>query len=349
MRTIDSDPAERQITMSIKILGTGSYLPEKVVTNDDLALSLETSDDWIFSHTGIHSRHMAAPEETTSVMAVNAARQAMAAADVTADEIGLIIVATSTPDYNTFPSTACLVQDALGCKDSGAYDLQAACAGFIYALEQGRGWVTLHPTRKALVIGAETLTRVVDWNDRASCILFGDGAGAAVLGQTDESQPVLNDGKPMVKCETILGADGSGYNFICREGGTRVVPAPGQVPIPHLTLQGRPVFNFAVRTMDSVVTKLCLNAGLTPEELDRVFAHQANGRIIEAVARRMNLPIEKFYMNIATIGNTSAASIPVTLDEAVKKGELKDGMRICLVGFGAGLTYGGSLMQWPFL
>ena len=335
--------------MTLKILGTGSYLPEKIVTNDDLAHSLETSDEWIYSHTGIHSRHMAASEETTSSMAVQAARQALTVAGVTPDEIGLIIVATSTPDYNTFPSTACLVQEALGCKNAGAYDLQAACAGFIYALEQGRGWVSLHPDRKALVAGAETLTRVVDWNDRASCILFGDGAGAAVIGATDEEQPRLNDGKPFITCETLLGADGSGFNFICREGGTRVAPAPGQVPIPHLTLQGRPVFNFAVRTMDAVVTKLCLNAGLTPEELDRVFAHQANGRIIEAVARRMNLPIEKFYMNIEAIGNTSAASIPVTLDEAVRKGELTDGMRICLVGFGAGLTYAGSLMQWPFL
>ena len=245
--------------------------------------------------------------------------------------------------------TACLVQDALGCKTAGAYDLQAACAGFVYALEQGRGWASLHPGRKVLVIGSETLTRVVDWNDRASCILFGDGAGAVVVGSEPGDPPVPTDGKPAVRCETILGADGSGYSFIAREGGTRVAPAPGQVPIPHLTLQGRPVFNFAVRTMDSVVMKLCLNAGLTPVELDRIFAHQANGRIIEAVARRMDLSLDKFYMNIARTGNTSAASIPVTLDEAVRKGELAEGMRICLVGFGAGLTYAGTLMTWPYL
>jgi len=335
--------------MGIRILGTGSYLPPKVVTNDDLAKSLDTSDDWIYSHTGIHSRHMADADDTTSGMAAKAARKAMEAAGVGPDEIGLVVVATSTPDYSTFPSTACLVQDALGCKAAGAYDLQAACAGFVYALEQGRGWVTLHPDRKALVIGAETLTRIVDWNDRASCILFGDGAGAVVIGATDSEPPAPTDGRPAVRCETLLGADGSGYSFIAREGGTRIVPAPGQVPIPHLTLQGRPVFNFAVRTMDAVVMKLCVNAGLTPEELDRIFAHQANGRIIEAVARRMNLPLEKFYSNIESTGNTSAASIPVTLDEAVRKGKLRDGMRICLVGFGAGLTYGGTLTTWPHL
>ncbi len=333
--------------MTFKILGTGSYLPKKVVTNDDLALSLDSSDEWIYSHTGIHSRHMAEADDTTATMAVKAARSALAAANVSPEEIGLIIVATSTPDYSTFPSTACLVQDALGCKEAGAYDLQAACAGFVYALEQGRGWVALHPARKVLVIGAETLSRIVDWNDRASCILFGDGAGAVVIGEDGENDAFPDDGKPAVRCETLLGADGSGYNFIAREGGTRVAPAPGQVPIPHLTLQGRPVFNFAVRTMDAVVMKLCVNAGLLPTELDRIFAHQANGRIIEAVARRMDLAIEKFYMNIATIGNTSAASIPISLDEAVKKGELTRGMRICLVGFGAGLTYGGTLMQWP--
>jgi len=335
--------------MSLKILGTGSYLPPKVVTNDDLAKSLDTSDEWIFSHTGIHARHMAGADDTTSSMAVKAARAAIESAGVQLDEIGLVIVATSTPDYNTFPSTACLVQHALGCKTAGAYDLQAACAGFVYALEQGRGWAALHPGRKVLVIGSETLTRVVDWNDRASCILFGDGAGAVVVGDAPGEPPAPSDGRPAVRCETILGADGSGYNFIAREGGTRVAPAPGQVPIPHLTLQGRPVFNFAVRTMDSVVMKLCLNAGLTPVELDRIFAHQANGRIIEAVARRMDLSLDKFYMNIAGTGNTSAASIPVTLDEAVRKGELAEGMRICLVGFGAGLTYAGTLMTWPYL
>ncbi len=327
--------------MALRIFGTGSYLPPKVVTNDDLAQSLDTSDEWIYTHTGIHARHVAEADDCTSTMAAKAGRAAIEASGLDASEIGLVIVATSTPDYNTFPSTACLVQNALGLKECGAYDLQAACAGFIYALEQARGWATLHPEKKALVVGAETLTRVVDWHDRASCILFGDGAGAVVLGDDGTGDKV--------KTLSVLGADGSGFAFISREGGTRIAPAPGQVPIPHMTLQGRPVFNFAVRTMDAVIMQLCVQAGITPVELDRIFAHQANGRIIDAVSRRMDLALSKFYMNIETTGNTSAASIPVAIDEAIRKGDLRDGMKIVLVGFGAGLTYGGMLMNWPRL
>jgi len=249
-------------------------------------------------------------------------------------------VATSTPDFCTFPATACLVQNALGCKNAGACDLQAACAGFIYALEQGRCWVAAHPDKKALVIGAETLSRIVDWTDRATCILFGDGAGAVVVGADDVASP-----PPAVK----LGSDGSGSEFIYRAGGARVVPAPGQVPLPYLVLHGRSVFNFAVKTMDAVVNDLCTSIGIAPADLDRIFAHQANGRILEAVGRRMELPMDKFYMNIESTGNTSAASIPVAIDQAVRKGELKEGDRICLVGFGAGLTYAGMITAWPRL
>lgn len=327
--------------MAIKILGTGSYLPPKVVTNDDLAQSLETSDEWIYSHTGIHSRHIAEEDDCTSTMATKAARLAMDAAGVKPDEIGLIIVATSSPDYNTFPSTACLVQAALGCPATGAYDLQAACAGFVYALDQARCWVKVNNTRKALVIGAETLSRVVDWRDRASCILFGDGAGAVVLGDVPEEAGA--------DAHTVLWADGNGAGFISREGGARRAAVPGTVKIPYLELQGHDVFAFAVRSLAKVTNQLCDKLGTTPAHLDRVFAHQANGRIIEAVARRMKLPLEKFYLNLETTGNTSAASIPLALDEAVRKGELKDGMKIVLCGFGAGLTYAGTYVQWPYL
>lgn len=326
--------------MAIKILGTGSYLPPNVVTNDDLAKSLDTSDEWIFSHTGIHSRHIADENDCTSTMATKAAREAMAAAGVKPDEIGLIIVATSSPDYNTFPSTACLVQAALDCPATGAYDLQAACAGFVYALDQARCWVKVNPTRKALVIGAETLSRLVDWRDRASCILFGDGAGAVVIGDTPDSGP---------DAHTVLWADGKGAGFISRDGGARLPHQAGTIPIPFLVLQGHDVFAFAVRSLAKVTNQLCEMLGTTPDKLDRVFAHQANGRIIEAVARRMKLPIEKFYLNLATTGNTSAASIPISLAEAVRSGELKDGMNIVLCGFGAGLTYAGTYMRWPFL
>ena len=324
--------------MAVKILGTGSYLPPRTVSNDDLAKSLDTSDEWIYSHTGIHSRHIAGADDSTSSMAVKAARQAIERAGVSPDEIGTVIVATTTPDYLAFPSTACIVQDALGCKNAGAFDLMAACSGFIYALETARGLVAVNPDRKVLVIGSETLSRIVDWNDRTTCILFGDGAGAAVVGACDGEDSWI----------TRLGSDGSGARFIIREGGTRLDPQSEEAKSlgSQLKMNGRQVFNFAVKTLDEVVRGLCSRAGIKVADLDRVFAHQANGRIIEAVARRMELPLSKFYLNIHETGNTSAASIPVALDQAVREGELKPGMRIALVGFGAGLTYGGTLMTW---
>ena len=340
--------------MGIKILGTGSYLPPKVVSNSDIAQSLDTSDEWIFSHTGIHSRHVAGAGESTSSMAAKAAKAAMESAGADPAEIGLIVLATSTPDYNPFPSTACIVQDILGCRNAGAFDLQAACAGFVYALEQARGFVNFYPEKKALVIGAESLTRILDWTDRSSCILFGDGAGAVVLGN-DEPHGVASVN---TTAHTILGADGGGAHFIMRTGGCRdalpVSPATG-VPekpkpyLPELTLKGHDVFVFAVKTLAKVCSDLCSKLGTTPEEIDKVFAHQANGRIIEAVARRMKLPLGKFWLNLETTANTSAASVPISLDQAVRAGELKDGMKILMVGFGAGLTYAGTYCVWPNL
>ena len=340
--------------MAIRVLGTGSYLPPKVVTNEDIAAALDTSDEWIFSHTGIHARHVAGEGETTSTMAAKAAKAALDMAKVDPSEIGLIVLATSTPDYATFPSTACVVQSLLGCENAGAFDLQAACAGFIYALEQARGFVNFYPDKKALVIGAECLTRILDWTDRASCILFGDGAGAVVLG-SDDAPGVAST---TTLAHTILGADGKGQGFIMRTGGTREAlpldPVTG-IPVkpspiePKLTLQGHDVFAFAVRKLSKVVGDLCERLGTTPGELDRVFAHQANGRIIEATARRMKLPIEKFWLNLETTANTSAASVPISLDQAVRAGELRDGMKIVMVGFGSGLTYGGTYCIWPEL
>ena len=336
--------------MGIRILGTGSYLPPKVVTNEDIAQSLETSDEWIYSHTGIHSRHVAEEGESTSTMAAKAARAAMEAAGVKPEEIGLIVLATSTPDYNPFPSTACVVQGMLGCVNAGAFDLQAACAGFVYALEQARGFVNFYPEKKALVIGSESLTRILDWTDRSSCILFGDGAGAVVVGDDGAG------GAPTARA--ILGADGSGCHFIQRTGGTKEalpldpmtgIPVAPQPFLPKLSLMGHEVCAFAVRTMSRVTEELCASLGSEPASLDRVFAHQANGRIIEACARRMKLPLEKFWLNLQETANTSAASIPISLDQAVRAGELKDGMKIVLVGFGAGLSYGGIHMTWPNL
>ena len=339
--------------MGIKILGTGSYLPPKVVTNDDIAKSLDTTDEWIFSHTGIHSRHVAGDGESTATMAAEAARRAMEASGTSPEEIGLIVLATSTPDYNPFPSTACVVQAMLGCTNAGAFDLQAACAGFVYALEQARGFVNFYPDKKALVIGAESLTRILDWTDRASCILFGDGAGAVVLGN-DEAPGVAS---AKTTAHTILGADGQGAHFITRTGGCKNalpftsmgIPAKVDPERPELVLMGHDVFAFAVRTLSKVARDLCEKLGTTPEALDRVFAHQATGRIIEAVARRMKLPLSKFWLNLETTANTSAASIPISLDQAVRAGELTDGMKIVMVGFGAGLTYAGTYCTWPCL
>ena len=339
--------------MGIRILGTGSYLPPKVVTNEDIARSLDTTDEWIYSHTGIRSRHVAGEGESTATMAAKAAQAALEASGVTPAEIGLIVVATSTPDYNPFPSTACVVQSLLGCTGAGAFDLQAACAGFVYALEQARGFVNFYPDKKALVIGSESLTRILDWSDRSSCILFGDGAGAVVLGN-DEPPGVAS---LKTKAHTILGADGAGAHFISRTGGCREalpmtdagIPAKVAPQPPELVLMGHDVFAFAVRTLSKVARDLCEKLCTTPDELDRVFAHQANGRIIEAVARRMKLPLGKFWLNLETTANTSAASIPISLDQAVRSGELKDGMKIVMVGFGAGLTYGGTYCTWPEL
>ena len=335
--------------MAIKILGTGSYLPPKVITNDSLAAALDTSDEWIFSHTGIHSRHVAEAGETTSTMAAKAAKAAMEAAGAAPDEIGLVVVATSTPDFSPFPSTACIVQGMLGCESAGAYDLQAACAGFVYALDQARGFVATHPGRKAIVIGAECLTRILDWTDRAYCILFGDGAGAVVIGAEGDAVPAAR---------TILGADGKSSHFIERNGGTKDplpldpktgIPMRPEPELQTFTLQGHDVFAFAVRILAKTAKDLCEAGGESVSDIDRVFAHQANGRIIEAVARRMKLPLEKFFLNLDTTANTSAASIPIALDEAVRQGELSDGMKILMIGFGAGLTYGGIRCDWPVI
>lgn len=321
--------------MFVHITGTGAYLPERVVTNAELAQKLDTTDEWIYSHTGIRSRHIGADAETTSVMAVHAARAAIESAGLKPEQIGLIIVATSTSDFHSFPSTACLVQAALGATNAAAFDVQAACTGFIYAVEAARGMMQVNPC-PTLVIGADMMSRIVDWKDRNSCILFGDAAGAVVLEASDVPGGISH---------TILKADGSGAQLIYREGGSRD-PATGPW-MPHtLHMNGRAVFNFAVKVFDDILCGLLTRAGNTFKDLACVIPHQANTRIVEAVARRMDVPMETFYMNMETVGNTSAASIPVALDAAVRSGKIKEDDLMVLVGFGAGLTYGGILMKW---
>ncbi|MGN0854014.1 MAG: beta-ketoacyl-ACP synthase III [Kiritimatiellia bacterium] len=332
----------------VKIAGTGSYLPARIVTNDEIARRLDTSDEWIFTHSGIHARHWAAPEETSSTMGAEAARRALAAANVPPEEIGLIVCATSSPDYGTYPANACLIQAALGCVNAGCFDVSAACSGFLYALETARDWMLAHPGMKALAIGCEVLTRSVDWNDRSISILFGDGAGAVVLAMADCPADV---GEYL----SVHGADGTGSQAITHDGGYRK-PMPevpvGEVamwPVTYMTMNGRAVFNFAVRKLSEIVDTLTARAGIAPDDLTRIYAHQANARILEAVAKRVDLPLEKFFMSIAETGNMSTASVPYIIDKAVCAGELKEGDRVLLSAFGSGLTWGGALTVWPWL
>lgn len=333
---------------AVKIIGTGAYLPKRIVTNDEISSRLASSPEWIFSHTGIECRHVAGEAESAATMGAAAAEPALAMANVMPNEIGLIVMATTTPDYGSYPSTACLVQQSLGCTNAASFDLSAACSGFVYGLEMAKCWLTCNPDSKALVIGSEVLSRQLDWSDRSNAMLFGDGAGAAVLSAEDSSEAFLT--------ASVMGADGSGAQAIVREAGCRCALCPDPIhetvktmPVPYLKMDGHAVFAFAVRKLDEVIRELCRKASVEPGTLDMVFAHQANFRILDAVARRMKLPMEKFYLNLRHVGNTSSASIPICLDKAVRDGVLKSGMRIAMAGFGSGLTWAGALSQWPYL
>jgi len=334
---------------AVRIVGLGAYLPERVVTNAEIAPRLNSTPEWIYSHTGIEWRHVAGATESAATLAVSAARSALERAGVPVGEVGLILLATTTPDYGSYPSTACLVQDALGCTGAAALDLSAACSGFVYALELAKCYLLCHPDRKVVVIGSEVLSRQLDWTDRTSAMLFGDGAGAAVLEAVEA--PEANR-----LSASVLGADGRGAGAIVREAGLRrplcadpVHETVAKMDVPYLKMDGHAVFAFAVRKLDEVIRSLCRQASVDPASLDRVFAHQANFRILEAVSRRMQIPIERFYLNLRHVGNTSSASIPLCLEKAVREGELRNGMRLALAGFGSGLTWAGALLEWPFL
>lgn len=326
--------------MAVKILGTGSYLPPNVVTNEDLAKTLDTSDEWIFSHSGIHSRHIARAEEGTASMAVEAGRAALEAAGVAAADIDLIVLTTCTPDY-TIPASSCFVQRDLGCSKAFAFDLAGACSGYVYGLETVRSYLTLHHDAKVLLVGSETLSRIIDWKNRGSCILFGDGAGAAVVGWCDEG--------PDDVCRACLRTDGSGYDVLVREGGTRLPPSEEPQPVPFLKMAGKSVFQFAIRVVPQTVESLCAASGMKTRDIDLFIPHQANIRIIDSAAKRLGITKDQVFTNIETVANTSSASIPIAIDEAVRSGRLKDGMSVCFVGFGAGLTSGGMLTRWPYL
>jgi 3-oxoacyl-[acyl-carrier-protein] synthase-3 len=312
------------------------------MSNDEMAQIVDTSDEWIYSHTGIHYRHIAAPEEAASDLGTAAARSAIERAGIDPQEIDLVLLATSTPDYLGLPSTACVVQDRMGIANAGAMDLMAACSGFIYALETARNFVEAGTTRKVLVVGAEVYSKIINWKDRTTCVLFGDGAGAVVVG-AGEAAGESGIGK------ALLASEGSGAESLYRShGGTRHPYVEGETPREDLLLKmnGRQVYNFAVRAVIATIQSILDEQELSFEELDYVVPHQANARILEAAAKRKGWEINKFYINIAEYANTSAASIPIALSEMEEKGMLKRGMKLVTLGFGAGLTYGGNFIRW---
>jgi 3-oxoacyl-[acyl-carrier-protein] synthase-3 len=310
--------------------------------NDELAKIVDTSDEWIYSHTGIHYRHLAAEDEAASDLAVPAARIAMERAGVVPEEIDLVLVATSTPDYVGLPSTACVVQDKLGIPSAGAMDLMAACTGFIYGLETARTYIAAGAARNVLLVGTEVYSKIINWEDRRSCVLFGDGAGAVVVQAAE-------GGDPSRILPAVLGSRGSGAESLYRShGGTRNRYEPGKTPEADLKLKmdGRAVYNFAVAAVGDTINNLLTRNGIGFDHVKWVVPHQANERIISAAARRAGLDRERFYMNIAEYANTSAASIPIALNEMYEADLLTRGDLLVTVGFGSGLTFGGHLLYW---
>lgn len=320
---------------AITLLGTGSQVPGRIVTNDDLAKLVNTSDEWIHTRTGIRERRLASPGETTTSLALGAARSALADAQIEASAIDLLIVATCTPDL-PMPATACLVQTALGLPATTAcFDLNAACTGFVYALDTAWALLASGRYRHALIIGAEKMSSAIDWSDRTTCVLFGDGAGAAVLGPAPAGSGIV---------ATKLGAIPGTSDLLLIPGGGSSPLAPDAPR--HIQMKGKEVFKFAVRAMDEVCRDLLTPRGLTPQDVALIVPHQANLRIIHAIAEYLELPHDRFFANVDRYGNTSAASIPLALDEARRAGRLQRGDLILLVAFGAGLTYGGALVRW---
>ena len=321
------------------IVGWGKYVPGRVLTNDELSRMVDTSDEWIRTRTGIRERHVAEDGETTASTAIQAARQALEVAGLHPAQLDLIIVATVTPDY-IFPAAACLVQDALGATHAAAFDLSAGCSGFVYGLSIAAHLVSAGVYRTALVIGAETLSRITDWTDRDTCVLFGDGAGAVLLQAGEDEGGVL---------ATTLGADGSGGDLLRLPAGGSRNPASHQTVaegLHFIQMKGREVFRFAVRVMPAATQQVLEMAGLSLADLNLLIPHQANQRIIEAAARALDLPAEAVYSNLERYGNTSAASIPIALSEAVEEGRIQPGDLVVCVGFGAGLTWGAAAIRW---
>jgi len=318
--------------MYSKVIGTGSYLPEKILTNHDLERMVDTSDSWIRSRTGIEQRHIAAENEMASDLALNACRKAIEAADIRVDEIGLIIVATTTPDM-IFPSTACILQNKLGIKDCPAFDVQAVCSGFIYALATADMFIRGGKYRTALVVGTEIYSRILDWNDRSTCVLFGDGASAMLI--TQSNQPGI--------LSSHLHADGSYCNTLALPGNICRGKIQGN---PFIIMDGNTVFKFAVKVMVEIVHEAVAENNLQISDIDWLIPHQANIRIIQSTAKKLCMPMEKVVTTIDKHGNTSAASIPLTLDTAVRDGRIRSNQYVLLEGVGGGFTWGAVLIRW---
>ncbi len=326
---------------SVIIAGVGAYSPERVVTNDDLAKMMDTSDEWIRTRTGIRERRLAADNEACSDLAIKAAQAALADAKLKASDVDLLIVATATPDY-PLPATACVVQHKLGVPPHATcFDIAAACSGFLYALEIAYGQILTNRYKCALIIGAEKLSSIVDWKDRTTCVLFGDGGGAAVLKKVEQSGVGI--------IGTDLGADGELLETLYTPSGGSRCPISNKAIEERshfLRMKGKEIFKNAVRVMETVAREMVEQNGLTFDQINLIIPHQANTRIIEALAGNLGVPLSKFYVNIDRFGNTSSASIPLALNEARQAGLIKPGDYTLLVAFGAGLTYGSTLIRW---
>jgi len=322
----------------VVIAGTGAYLPDRVLTNADLEKRVETTDEWIVTRTGIRERHVAAADEATSDMAAVAATRALAAAGVTPEAVDLVLVATVTPD-TLFPNTACLVQQKIGAKRAFCFDLSAACSGFLYGMETARCMIEAGSVKTVLLVGAEKLSAVTDWTDRATCVLFGDGAGAVVL-RAGDSGGLLG---------SVMGSDGALADLLKIPAGGSRLPASAESVANRehcIRMVGNEVFKHAVRCMCDAGQAVVRRCGLTMEDVTWIIPHQANMRIIQAIASRVSNGMDRFCVNLDRVGNMSAASIPVALDEAVRAGKIVKGNRILFVAFGGGFTWGASLVEW---
>ncbi|RKY65389.1 MAG: 3-oxoacyl-ACP synthase [Candidatus Latescibacterota bacterium] len=322
------------------IAGTGSAVPEKVLTNEDLEKMVDTSDEWIRTRSGIERRHIAEEDETTATLGAEAAQKALEDAGVSPEEVDFIIVATVTPEM-LFPSTACVIQDMIGAKNAGAMDLSAGCSGFIYALSVADSFVRIGQSETVLVVASETLSKITDWTDRSTCVLFGDGAGAAVIMPSpDGERGIIN---------TILGSDGSKGELLYMPAGGSRYPASHETVdkrMHYIKMNGREVFKIAVEAMGEAAASVVEGAGYRPEDVDLLIPHQANIRIIKATAKRLGISMDRVYVNIQEYGNTSAASIPIAVDEAKRKGFLRPGDLVVAVAFGAGLTWASTLFRF---